>query len=345
MKLQIASVCSLALVVVACSKNDSGGAATTGAFLKPSDFSNLSYDQLSGTEAVEQLKDSNEIYDNAPASGSTPAGDDDSSGDPAMVTCMKNNQPKVNIIEKSTINVDANIDILQCLKAQSGASSPSFEGGQFTLRYVFNISCPGADFSELQGKKFDEIGLSDEDPLSATVEAKCKDAESIKTFANAYMVIKSGGSAQQAFEVSMKMGHFGKDGTACTSTKTTGGYLSNGCLQMTYDTSAIGGQTQKKLSVFESSSLINTLGTTDTWFAGGSYKVALNNFTGTLTYTGGTTAPSYSLAGGGETLTGSLSNPTLALESFRRPQDGRAIFSGSWAQLTNQVEKAWNSVR
>jgi hypothetical protein len=33
MKLQIASVCSLALVVVACSKNDSGGAATTGAFL------------------------------------------------------------------------------------------------------------------------------------------------------------------------------------------------------------------------------------------------------------------------------------------------------------------------
>jgi hypothetical protein len=346
MKLQMTSIFAFALLAVACSKKDSGGAATTGSFLKPSDFSNLTYDQITPEKALEQLKESNEIYDDEATSASTPSGDTGGSGSiPAMETCMKNNQPKVNVIEKSTINIDANIDILQCLKEQSGGTGGSTEGAKFAVRYVFNISCPGADFSDLQGKKLDEVGLSGDDLFSSTIEAKCKDSDSFRTFANYAFELTSTATGDEASEIIVKGAQFAKDGTACTHSKVAGGYQTDGCLSINYSRANLGGQGEKELSILESSKLLNTVASNAKWFAGGAFKLSLNNVTGTLTYTGASTAPSYSLTNGGTPLTGTLDDSTLALESFKQPVPARDFLSKQFSQINAQAVKVWNSAR
>jgi len=350
-KIQMVSVFSLALLAVACSKKESGGASTTGAFLKPADFSNLTFDQLSGTDALKGLKESSAIYDNKPDTASTPTGDGDSDDNDPFEACEKKNQPTIKIVDGSTINVDANIDILQCLKeqaassGQAGGGSQSVDGGQFAMRFVFNITCPGADFSEFQGKKIDEIGLGVDDSLPSPIESKCRALESIKTFVNASFILKSPETGDKAFEVNMKMAQFTKEGDACTQTKVAAGYQSNGCLTMNYSAVNFGGMIKKNLTVFESSNLLNGASSTATWFAGGAYKVSINNFTGTLTYTGADTAPSYSLTGAGETLTGNLNNTTLALESVSPSSSAKGLISGQWNHLISQARAAWSNAR
>jgi len=345
MKIQMVSVFSFALLAVACSKKDSDAAATTGAFLKPADFANLSLDQYSATQAIAALEDSEDIYQNEPASSSTPAGDGTSSGNPVMDTCMEKNQPRVSIIDKSTINVDANIDLLQCFKETAGSSSPSSEGGQFSMRFVFNITCPGADLSDLQGKTLDEVGLGGNDAFSAVIESKCKTGDTYKTFGNVYFVMKSDANTRQSNEIVAKFAQFAKDGSACTHTKTAAGYRSNECQSVSYLTVSSPGLSKKDLSIFETSNLLTDLGSNSTWFAGGAYKVTLNNFTGTLTYPGANAAPSYTLSGGGETLTGSLSSPTLHVESLSGLKNSNGFAVGHWKQLVSQAQKEWSSMR
>jgi hypothetical protein len=62
--------------------------------------------------------------------------------------------------------------------------------------------------------------------------------------------------------------------------------------------------------------LVDSSSATAVWFGGGQLKFTVNNITGTLSYTSTSTAPTYTIAGGG---TGTLGSSAVAQE-FAHPR-------------------------
>lgn len=315
----ITSLSALA-VVAGCSKKSDDAVTTTGAFLTPSTFTSVTPTALTTTQVVSEINDEEGLYDNKSSSsgsgtfadtlpdGSLPSGGD-SNG--PVEQCMKSQSPKAKVIAKETLNIESTVDVIACIKekyAAQGTPLPS-TNGVYKMQYVINVTCPGADLSSLDGKTSAELGFDEGSTgMPAALEEKCKNLPSMKMFMNgsfeAYSTTTSasGGASKAGF--SMKFGIFSKDGLACELMKDTNGTKSNGCI-MASATETEGptasGTSEKNttLTLLESSNIIDLDSPTAQWFNGGSFKVTFNNFTGTVTYTNSTTAPTFQVTAPG----------------------------------------------
>lgn len=232
------SVVCLSVIAAGCKKNDEGGSAASGAFLKPSDFPTTGLTQLTSSEALNKLQEDAGIYDNMPESGTPTGGSDDSSN--PIAGCLESQGPKAKIINKETVSFDASIDLAQCLKNQAGSSTPAGAATpadaaskfEFQVQFLQNFTCPGVDFSEFSGKSLKELGAEETNSgLPAALESKCGSLPAVKVFGNAMIVVKFPG----LFDVSTKIGVFNKDGGACELTKVDGGLKMSSCLYATYE--------------------------------------------------------------------------------------------------------------
>lgn len=316
------SVACCSIVALSCGKKDSS--TTTGAFLSLSDFPTTGLTDLSAEQALLQLENDSAVYDNEPTQPTTtPTGDAGDSEDSSISKCIETNAPKLNVINKDTLNLDANIDLSSCLKEQfpAGSASSGIDTStiQAKMRFVYNITCPGADISEFNGKAISELGSDDGDSgVPSALEPKCKELNSIKKFGNASVEFKLGTA-----ESSMKMAMFKKDGQACEWTKVSDGFKLDGCINAMHEVTktpvALGSSATieaKKTSIFEMVNLVDSSSATAVWFGGGQLKFTLNNITGTLSYSSTSTAPTYTIAGGG---TGTLGSSAVAQE-FAHPR-------------------------
>ena len=334
----LSSVVCLSVIAAGCKKNDEGGSAASGAFLKPSDFPTTGLTQLTSSEALNKLQEYAGIYDNMPEAGTPTGGSGDSSD--AIAGCLESQGPKAKIINKETVSFDASIDLAQCLKNQAGSSTPADAASkfEFQVRFLQNVTCPGVDFSEFNGKSMKELGAEDTSSgLPAALESKCGSLPAVQVFGNATVVVKFPG----LFDMSTKIGIFNKDGGACELTKVDGGFKMNSCLFATYEvtnkTEAEGQQQEEKnLVLLEAVNVVDSTDPTAVWFNGGTLNVTVNNFTGTLSYSGAAIAPTYTLASGSDSVTGQLSVTPSALELVSKPRNASNFVS---KQLQRFVKK------
>lgn len=336
----ITSLSALA-VVAGCSKKSDDAVTTTGAFLTPSTFTTVTPTALTKTQVVSEINDEEGLYDNKSSSddpdafadtlpdGSLPTGG--SSANDPVSQCMKSQSPKAKVIAKETLNIESTVDVVACIKekyAAQGTPLPS-TNGVYKMQYVINVTCPGADLSSLDGKTSAELGFDEGSTgMPAALEEKCKNLPTMKMFMNGSFEASSttttaGVATKSGF--SMKFGIFTKDGLACELVKDTSGTKSNGCIMAssteTEGPSAAGtSEKNTSLTILESSNIIDLDSPTAQWFNGGSFKVTFNNFTGTVTYTNSTTAPTFQVtAPGNLSASGTVGSSAGALRGGEIP--------------------------
>lgn len=328
------SVVCLSVIAAGCKKNDEGASATSGAFLKPSDFPTTGLTQLTSVEALNKLQEGSEVYDNKPED-STPTGGSDNPNDPTNA-CLESQGPKAKIINKETISFDASIDLAPCLKIQAGSSTPTDAATpadaaskfEFQARFLQNVTCPGVDLSEFNGKTMKELGAEETNSgIPAALESKCGSLPAVKVFGNATIVVKFG-----TLDASGKIGIFNKEGGACELTKVDGGFKMNSCLSANYAvtkyTEDDGQQKEEKsLVLLEAVNVVDSTEPAAVWYNGGKFNVTVNNFTGTLLYSGAAIAPTYTLASGSDSVTGQLSATPSALELVSNPRNASNFVS------------------
>ena len=331
------SVVCLSVIAAGCKKNDEGASATSGAFLKLSDFPTTGLTQLTSSEALKELQEDASIYDNMPESG-TPTDGSNNPNDPTNA-CLESEGPKAKIINKETVSFDASIDLAQCLKNQAGSSTPTDAASKFEFqaRFLQNVTCPGVDLSEFSGKTMKELGAEDTNSgIPAALESKCGSLPAVKVFGNATIVGKIPGTV----DVSAKIGIFNKEGGACELTKVDGGFKLNSCLSANYMVTKSGAEGQQKeeksLVLLEAVNVVDSTEPAAVWYNGGKFNVTVNNFTGTLLYSGAAIAPTYTLASGSDSVTGQLSATPSALELVSNPRNASNFVS---KQLQRFVKK------
>lgn len=331
------SVVCLSVIAAGCKKNDEGGSAASGGFLKPSDFPTTGLTQLTSAEALNKLQEDAGIYDNMPESGTPTGGSDDSSD--SIAGCLESQGPKAKIINKETVSFDASIDLAQCLKNQAGSSTPADAASKFEFQAAFlqNFTCPGVDLSEFSGKTMKELDAEETNSgIPAALESKCGSLPAVKVFGNATIVVKFG-----TLDASAKIGFFNKEGGACELTKVDGGLKMSSCLSANYVvtkyTEDDGQQKEEKsLVLLEAVNVVDSAVPTAVWYNGGKFNVTVNNFTGALSYSGAAIAPTYTLASGSDSVTGQLSTTPSALELVSNPRSASNFVS---KQLQRFVKK------
>ena len=336
------SVVCLSAIAVGCKKNDEGGSAASGGFLKPSDFPTTGLTQLTSSEALNKLQEDAGVYDNMSEAG-TPTGGSDDSSDP-IAGCLELQGPKAKIINKETVSFDASIDLAQCLKNQAGSSTPADAAlkFEFQVKFLQNFTCPGVDLSEFSGKSLKELGSEETNSgLPAALESKCGSLPAVKVFGNATYVVKF----PELFDVSTKIGIFNKEGGACELTKVDGGLKLSSCLSATYEVAnktEAGGQPKKEeknLVLLEAVNVVDSTDPTAVWFNGGKLNVTVNNFTGALSYSGAAIAPTYTLASGSDSVTGQLSATPSALELVSNPRNASNFVSKQLQRLVKKIQR------
>ncbi|MEN9824758.1 MAG: hypothetical protein RI953_503 [Pseudomonadota bacterium] len=316
----LSGISLLAVVASACGKkDDDGGATTTGSFITPATFTSVTPTALTVDEVKYEIGNSSELYDNKPTSGTTTPTSDTNVPPGPFEECFTQSEPKVKIVAKETINVSADINVMECVRGKpvpAGQTAPA-ASDVFAVKAVINITCPGADLTSLEGKSISEIGFdNDSSGVPSGLEEKCKDLPSIKIFTNSeFQMALTSTYQNQSFSFSMKSKDalFNKDGAGCELVKVDGGYKMNGCLQASVIESErpdmATGKSEKKtnLTILEATELIDLAAGTATWFNGGSFKATFNNFTGIVNYNNSTTAPTYTLtAAGGLSASGTV---------------------------------------
>jgi len=299
MHLQICGVLLSAVVFVSgCSKEDKA-AETTGAFLSLADFTSTSATKLSGNGAVDLLSKSSWVRDEK--------SEDDSNNDNAITKCIDDNTPKISTANKSTLSVVGTVDATACLKAATDGESSPFT--KLSMQVAVNLTCDGADFSALNGKSFSEIDID------SVGDEKCG-TNVRKAFSNVKFELGIGEKT-----LFVKRAAFTKDGGACQTSKQDGKEFLSECIFAEYSNFAsILSETEvNELVVLTANNIVDAGGTNTPWYESGKFDVTVNNFTGSLTYKGATTAPEYSLTDGAETKSGTLSTEA-ALHGVMEPQ-------------------------
>lgn len=178
-----------------------------------------------------------------------------------------------------------------------------------SLKVFVGMQCTGSDFARFNGKKFAEVA---KDP---SLSRNCKGAKTYGVMNNTETNVSVVSTAVgQESEATMQIKELtkGLNGEFCRMTRNDKGFSIDDCV--------IAGRTVMPRAVAkgvdfsspqgDSYSLkfsgIKAMNETDMWFASGKVNVLLNNWKGTVTYSGGATSPKYSMSNGSRLLAGTL---------------------------------------
>lgn len=319
MKLSISIFCTIAFLTYGCDKlikkkGDNSDEpipepdlSTTGAFLTMADFPKTDLKQISNEDALNILKDSSDIYFTSPEN----AGNSDKS---PIVSCIAKLPTKLKTINKNTVAIEIEADLLGCLQTSSNSETDDYSTfTKFNIKAVDNLYCSFVDFTELNEKEPAAV----EDSVSARIDQECQDAKTSSIFGNITFEaqVESEGMVAKIISRNATMSSEGK---ACVTTKTDSGRIFGDCIfaeytkQETQDGDAI--TIENELFQLEASEL--TVGTNpeEKWYSGGKFNVTANNITGFLNYSSPASAPTYSLTNGTNEITGTLNPETASFQ-------------------------------
>lgn len=289
---------SAAFFISSCDKDADKAAETAGAFLSLADFSAVNATKLSSDDAIGLLSKTSWVRDEK--------SEDESTNENPISKCVDDNIPKISTANKSTLSVVGTVDATECLKAATDGESSPFS--KLIMQIAVNLTCDGADFSAFNGKSFSEIDID------SVGDEKCG-TNVRKMFSNVKFELGIGEKT-----LFVREAVFTKDGGACQSSKQDGKEMLNECIFAQYSNfaSLLSETEVNELVVLTANNIVDAGGTNTPWYESGKFDVTVNNFTGSLTYKGATTAPEYALTDGAETKSGTLSTET-ALHGLSQP--------------------------
>ena len=250
---------------------------------------------MTKAEAETTIKNEKDLYDGGSPSTVQIKSDD-------CISSIMNSIPLKSF--GSYIGMGAEADITACaqeLFPSNITAAPS------TLRIAFQWGCDNQDFSSFDGKTYGELALSQ--------EAVCASSTKIDTLLQIKITLAATAGTKFNYEKQLFIGHSTAEGQPCTST-IDGSELkhADGCLFTNKDLDSIykvngtsdPDEGAEDFTQLETSSLVSSSGSDNVWFKSGKMKATINNWTGDVTYSNATTAPTYSISNGTETATGSL---------------------------------------
>lgn len=309
----------LLLLVAACSKEETkqdAASGSTGAFLTSADLSPGSLvTPLDKSSVLFSLNSESDFINHEPEASGSGSASGSSSGDDCTGDAIDTLVVKA---DADSLTVDGSIDLKTCMVAQLNDNAVATATVELaSMKIAFAIACPGSDFSSYNGKTMAAIS---DDP---NIEHLCEAGPTRTSLANHelkmnYTTTTTAETLTISTKNTIRSLHSSSSptNTACTSTLAGNTWTTDtGCTAISRLISSkittTTGQATKTEDSEDYTKLVMTNLTenndsTSKWFTGGKFDVTFNDWTGSVTYTNATTAPTYSLTRGSETLTGTL---------------------------------------
>lgn len=230
----------------------------------------------------------------------------------------------------TSIKIGFTVDVTSCL--QASAKETITDGSTLTLlsvvvNYYQEISCAAADFSSYEGKTLTQLRTEFD-----AEGAGCKGSFAKRANSKFLSTIESKNSGKvSSFTLEQTVFEGKSDGTACGGSVTDGDVrIDDGCLAIeknVYSNAVYDGKNVEALPTFSKltkKGIVNKKGDTP-WFDAGTIDVLQEGWTGTITYTAGSTNPTYSLKAPGAITpkTGTLT-PASKRSNLRLAPQGQA---------------------
>lgn len=205
------------------------------------------------------------------------------------------------VADGDKISVDINLDMTGCLKTVWAQESEgvSADISKAVMALYLEQTCVGADLSSYNGKKLEELDAPPE----------CEN-NYIQTSMKSEMV---GTMTANGQTVDINTTTFNSTATAanepCLMTKSGDNYAEDGCVEI-YKTVGAEGSEDNEFVKYTHKTLKWVDSTKNTWYASGSIDVELNAWTGSVTFSGASTNPAYTMNYGTETINGTLTVPS-----------------------------------
>jgi hypothetical protein len=305
--------CVSLAMVSACGKDDGDGNGTkappVGAFLKESDFSATKLREVSesdlkgsGDSSVSALSELKRSVDSSESNAKN------DSSDKAQEECLYGGVTYT-VTNKSTVTVSATIDATACAQKAITKEAPDVKITitKAKFRLFAQLTCDGADFSVVNGKKvtdFGEIGKIGEEHCGKAIRRAV--ITNLETEGESSYTIEGKEMKQGSLQ---QLATMNADGTPCILTQADNvSTWSDGCgfydksLTTSAETPALVGTALLKVVKFTGVKEVNDK--TSPYFSEGKASIDINGWKGEAVFAGATQAPSWSLKKGDVTVTG-----------------------------------------
>jgi hypothetical protein len=282
------------------------------AFLVSSDLvPGTSIETTSQSSMLEELGGISDLYANDPEEADTGAAEDEEDD------CVGDLMDQIKVkVSGDTMAVGAEIDLGSCM----GEAAP--EGIELTkaiMKMYFEFTCAGADLSAYDGKSFGDL----EDETAApecTSSGTLMNIEANMAMKGTYTI--SGISVSVDSETRSVTFNGGAGMKSCTETLADSTWtIADDCIVVERSIpvrSVVNGEEQPGEERFTRLDFRGVTGPDDDtspWYATGTVDLAYNNWSGQVTYSGATTAPTYTLSNGFEQITGTVNDGGLQLHA------------------------------
>jgi hypothetical protein len=305
-------------------EEDSEATSVTAPFLNLADVTPGTVKTLDETELRFELDNESDFYANEPEEADTSVSEDDAEMDKCWTNTLDTNKVSA---AGDTISLGFQADLTKCFNEAFNSGSEAGVSVQITgnvnVTLYFKFRCVGADFSQYDGKSFSEIADLEVNDDNCTESSGLMNSKFVTDIKGSF----SFGGESHTFEtassvmaVSMK-----SDSSPCKSTKVeTSWHHEDGCLTVsrtkTTRSLADGVEDAEELkddyTKLANLTLVEKDDDTSLWYESGSFDVQINNWSGSMTYNGADTGPSFSLSDGTSTAAGTLSATTTTATTF-----------------------------
>ena len=282
-----------------------------------SDFTSIAADSIDNTAVLSRLQSEFSAF-SARSYTASVSGIDVSSfetGDAMLANCL------LGLMDTQTMTtshdefmISFEVDASSCVA--HAFSDLAYDTATFTFSFQYYGQCYGSDLSSLNGTTLLEIRNTEQSSQLPFCAQEVSRAINVgMDFGLTFTPSNAAGTLH--LDLDIKLAHVDSNNRSCQKFATDAGILfENGCSDYNVTSTSIelkdlsGSVTSAETSVDFSKITSNDLvqaASGDQWYAAGKKDITINNWTGSMTYTGGAINPTFSLTGGGENLTGGLS--------------------------------------
>ena len=207
--------------------------------------------------------------------------------------------PKV-VAAGNAIIVSATLDIKSCSNETAAAATPpsDLQLKSAIVKIYSRTECTGKDLSSYNGKTVGQI----ED---LNLQTFCTSGYSVVSNSRSDLEIVSQTDTTYSFKTTTIDAFGTADNGPCATTITSGTFKQTGCVEISKSISSGSNESVEYRKVTQKD-LTWTASTADTWYKSGTMDVILNDWTGTVTFSGATTPPTYSFKKGSATVNGTV---------------------------------------
>lgn len=207
---------------------------------------------------------------------------------------------------QDTLVVDQTFDFRSCLIEKAASKGNiTVDITEASASYYILSSCEGADFSSFNGKKLSEAGEIPETcagKISYQLTSRSRSQVTVTTDGTPHVYNTETVDSQSL-----------ADGSPCEASLTNGLRVENQCISIMkhidYGTPA-----NTRYTKFESKDLAWADAETGSYYNSGTLSLIVNDWSGTLTYAGRQTLPTFVMTRGEETVNGSIAGEVLNLK-------------------------------